>query len=582
MQFLLIVRRKVKEDKIILRIKFVAAFFLLLSFILLVRLFQKQIIKGKSYVAEAKSQQQFSKVELPERGKIYFHDAAENLSGSYAVAYDTKSFALFVIPKNLIDKHNAAAKLAPFVGKSEMELYDQINNDKSYLPALKKGLNYDDADKIEALYLTGVYVLPEYKRYYPESDFSAQLLGFVDNEGVGRYGFEGFYDKELQGSSGKITGEQDTLGRVINLLSEDAPKNGTSYLLSIDRSVNFYMYQKLRQAMQDYQAESAMAVAVDIKTGKVIGMASLPSFDPNNFAQYSNDNQQELYKNPLISTAYEPGSIFKPIIVASGLDSGKITPDSASDFGASVNVSGFTIHTAEGTAFGHENIGDILKHSDNVGMVWVGQQIGSEIMDKYIRKFGFVDKTGVDLSGEGLGIIQPLKDWHDIGQATITFGQGISVTPIQLVMAYAAIANKGVMMKPEVNDKIINDDGNTTSVAPVEVGRIISEQTAAELNQMLTGVVENGYGKKAGVSGFWVAGKTGTAQIADSNTGKYMEGIFNHSFVGFAPSDNPQFAMLIELNKPKNAKFAESSAAPVFGDIASYLLNYYYRIAPNR
>lgn len=571
-----------KDEKTVTRIKFIAAFFLLLSFILIARLFQKQILEGKSYIAEAKSQQQFSKIELPERGKIYFHDSSENLSGSYAMAYDTKSFALFVVPKNLVNKHEVASKLASFVGISEMEVYSQIDNDKSYIPALKKGLNYNDADKIEALDLTGVYVLPEYKRYYPESDFSSQLLGFVDNEGTGRYGFEGFYDKELQGSAGKITGEQDTLGRVISLLSEDSPKNGTSYLLSVDRSVNFYMYQSLRQAMENYQAESAMAVAVDVKTGKIIGMASLPSFDPNNFSQYTNNNQQELYKNPLISTAYEPGSIFKPIIVASGLDSGKITPDSGSTFGASVDIQGFTIHTAEEKAFGAEKIGDILKHSDNVGMVWVGQQIGSQVMDQYIRKFGFADKTGIDLSGEGVGIIQSLKNWGQIGQATITFGQGISVTPIQLVMAYAALANNGNMMKPEVVDKIINDNGSTSNIDPVPIGKVISDQTANDLKQMLIGVVEEGYGKKAGVPGFWVAGKTGTAQIADPMTGKYLEGIFNHSFAGFAPADDPKFAMLVELNKPKNAKFAESSAAPVFGSIASYLLNYYYRIVPNR
>ncbi len=571
-----------KDEKIVGRIKIIAALFILLSIILVARLFQKQIIEGKSYVAEAKSQQDFSKKELPQRGKIYFADSTDTTSGNYAMAYDTENFSLFVIPRNLGNKQDVAAKLAPFVGISQMEVYSLINNDKSYLPALKAGLSYDDADKIEAQDIPGVYVLPEYKRYYPESDFSAQLLGFVDGSGVGRYGFEGFYDKELQGSAGEITGQQDTLGRVISLLSENAPKNGTSYQLSIDRSVNFYIYQQLQLAIQTYQAESAMAVAVDIKTGKVIAMASLPSFDPNNYSQYANSNQTALFKNPIISTAYEPGSIFKPVIVASGLDSGKITPDSGSTFGSSVDVAGFTIHTAEGKGFGAEKIGDILRNSDNVGMVWVGQQIGSPIMDQYIQKFGFMDKTGIDLSGEGVGIVQQLKNWGQIGQATVTFGQGISVTAIQLVMAYAALANKGVMMKPEVVDKILNDDGSRSSVDPVTVGKIISDQTSAEINQMLVQVVENGYGKKAAVKGFWVAGKTGTAQLVDPATGKYTQGIFNHSFAGFAPADNPKFALLVELNKPKNATYAESTAAPVFGNIASYLLNYYYRIAPNR
>jgi len=570
------------KENITLRIKLIAFFFLFLSLALVARLFQKQILESKNYLVAAKNQQQFSKIELAQRGKIYFHDSADDLTKNYAMAYDTKSFSLFVVPRNIDDKHLVAAKLAPFVGISEMELYQQINNDKTYLPALKKGFSYDDADKIEALELSGVYVLPEYRRYYPEGEFSAQILGFVDRENNGKYSFEGFYDKELKGSSGKIVGEKDTLGRVISLLSEEAPRDGTSYLLSVDRSVNFYMYQTLKKALEEYQAESGLAVAVDVKKGKIIGMVSLPTFDPNKFADYANAGQQELFKNPVIATTYEPGSVFKPIIVASGLDSAKITPDSASTFGATVDVQGFTIHTAEDKAFGHENIGEILKHSDNVGMVWVGSQIGSSTINDYLSKFGFAEKTGIDLSGENIGIIQALKNWGEIGQATISFGQGISVTPIQLAMAYATIANKGVMMKPQIVDKIIQNDGEVSDTEPIEVRRVISENTSADLTKMLIGVVEEGYGKKAAVPGFWIAGKTGTAQIPNQSGPGYQEGVFIHSFAGFAPANDPQFALLVKFDKPKNARFAESSAAPVFGNIASYLLNYYYRIAPDR
>ncbi len=571
-----------QDENNTLRVKFVAFFFLFLSFILVVRLFQKQILESKNYLVQAKGQQQFSKVELAKRGKIFFHDSAEDLTKNYAMAYDIKSFSIFVVPKNIVDKHKTAAKLASFIGKSEMEVYGDINNDKTYLPALKKGLSYEEADKVETLELTGVYVLPEYKRYYPENEFSSQILGFVDAEGNGKYGFEGFYDKELKGSSGKITGEKDTLGRIISLFSEETPKNGTNYVLSVDRSVNFYMYQALRKAMDDYQAESGLVVAVDVKSGKIIGMSSLPSFDPNKYQEYANNKQEELFKNPVIANTYEPGSIFKPIIVASGLDSGKITPDSGSTFGASVDVQGFTIHTAEDKAFGAEKIGDILKHSDNVGMVWVGQQIGSPTINDYLKKFGFSEKTGIDLSGENIGIIQQLKNWGEIGRSTISFGQGISVTPIQLAMAYAAIANKGVLLKPHIVDKMVTDSGGLSEVETTEVRRVMSEKTASDLTQMLIGVVEEGYGKKAGVPGFWVAGKTGTAQIPNTDSPGYQEGIFIHSFAGFAPANDPKFALLVRLDKPKNAKFAESSAAPVFGNIASYLLNYYYRIASDR
>jgi cell division protein FtsI (penicillin-binding protein 3) len=564
------------------RIKAISLFFVFLSLILVARLFQKQVIEGETYSAEAKSQQQFSRVELAQRGKIFFHDSADDLSKNYAMAYDIKSFALYVVPRNIIDAHKVSEKLTSFVGQSETEIYEKINSDKVYIPALKKGLSYEQADEIEELGISGVYILPEYKRYYPEADFSAQILGFVDGEGNGKYGFEGFYDKELKGSSGKITGEKDTFGRVISLLSEESPKDGASYLLSIDRSVNFYINNVIKKAVKDYQAESGTAVAVDVKSGNIIGMVSTPSFDPNIFSEYANNNQEELFKNPAISSTYEPGSIFKPLIVAAGLDAGKITPDSGGVFGASVNVQGFTINTAENKAFGQENIADILKHSDNVGMVWVGEQISSQIIYDYIKKFGFTEKTGIDLSGEGLGIIQPLKDWHDIGRATISFGQGISVTPIQIVMAYAAIANDGVLMRPRVVEKIINYDGRISEPNLTDVGRVLSEKTVKDLTQMMIGVVEEGYGKKAGVPGFWVAGKTGTAQIANVNGPGYQKGIFIHSFAGFAPADNPKFALLVKLDKPKNARFAESSAAPVFGDIASYLLNYYYRLSPNR
>lgn len=569
-------------DQSISRTKKLFLISLLLFFIVGARLFQKQIIEGERYLAEAKSQQRFSSEQLAQRGKIFFHDSADDLSKSYAMAYDIKSFSVYVVPKNINDHADVAKKLAPFIGKSELEVFEKINCDKIYLPALKKGLDYDQADEIEKLGISGVYVLPEYKRYYPEGDFSSQILGFVDAEGNGKYGFEGFYDKELKGSSGKITGEKDTLGQIISLISQENPRDGTSYLLSIDRSVNFYMNSVIKKAIVEHQAESGLAVAIDVKTGSVIGMVSSPSFDPNKYSDYANNNQQSLFKNPVISNTYEPGSIFKPLIIAAGLDSGRINPESSGTFGASVQVQGFTINTAEKKAFGQENVGEILKNSDNVGMVWIGEQIGSQIMFDYIKKFGFAEKTGIDLAGEGVGIIQALKDWHDIGRATISFGQGISVTPLQVVMAYAAIANDGVMLRPKVVEKIINHNAEISKKEKVEVGRILSEKTVDDLTEMMIGVVEDGYGKKAGVPGFWVAGKTGTAQIANTDKAGYQEGVFIHSFAGFAPADNPKFALLVRLDKPKNARFAESSAAPAFGDIASYLLNYYYRLTPNR
>ena len=539
-------------------------------------LFEKQVVDHNKYVELAEGQQRFEETELAERGKIYVRDSYFDQNKIYPLAFDIKNYSIFAIPKQIIQKDETAKTLSKLIEIPENEIFDKINNDKLYLPALKKNLDYDLAQKIKNEKITGVYIVPGYNRFYPENSLASQVLGFVNAEGNGNYGFEGHYDSELKGTQGKITGEKDTLGRIISYLDQRGAKDGTSYVLTIARPVQFFVEQKLNEAVQKYQADSGTVIIMDIKTGGIVAMASTPTFDPNKYQEHANQDQN-IFINPAIAHLYEPGSVFKPITMAAALDTGVVTPETENVFGNYTVVDGHEIHTAEDKAFGKENMAQILQNSDNVGMVWVGEQVGNEKLYQYINKFGFMDKTNIDLDSEASGLMPSLKEWRNISRATISFGQGISVTPIELVSAYTAIANGGVYVYPRVADKIILSGGEEKQIEKRNGSRVIKEETSKQLIEMMISVVESGYGKKARVEGYRVAGKTGTAQIPKPGGG-YEEKIYNHSFAGFAPADDPRFVMLVKLDKPKAALYAESTAAPTFGEIASFLLNNYYRI----
>lgn len=557
---------------------------ILLTFGLFGRLFDIQIAKHSHYLALAQDQQRFEKVELGQRGKIYVHDSYFEPDRYYPLAFDVKRFAVWAVPYNIKDKNKTALELSPLIGVAETEIFEKINNEKLYVPPLKKGLSLDEANVIKGKRMPGVLVVPEYSRYYPEVALASHVLGFVNADGEGNYGFEGHYNHELKGSEGNIKGEKDTLGRIINLIDQHEPENGASYVLTIDRSVQYFIEKKLNEALETYQADSGTVVVIDIKTGGVVAMVSAPAYDPNNFRTVAKE-KPELFINPSIAHLYEPGSIIKPLVMAAALDQGLVQPDTTEEFGASVVVDGFTIHTAEDKAFGKENMAEILQNSDNVAMVWLSEKLGKEKMHSYLSDFNLFDKTRIDLDTEEIGYTKPLKQWHDIERATISFGQGVNVTPMQMVAAYAAIANKGVYIYPHVVDKIIMADGTEKNVEKREGKRVIKESTASLLTDMLVQTVDKGHAWRAGVPGFEIAGKTGTAQIAKD--GKYEQsedglGIFNHSLAGYGPANDPQYAMLVKLEKPKAAKYAENTAGSLFGEISGFLLNYYYRITPTR
>jgi len=565
------------------RLKIMGVIVLLAVFVLVFRMYNIQILKHEHYVALAQGQQRFEQVEIAQRGKILVHDSAVDSSVYYPLAFDVKKFAVWAVPHQISKKDLIAKDIGLALNIPEKDVFDQINNDKLYIPPIKRGLTLDEANVIKAKKISGVYVMPEYSRYYPEGNLASQLLGFVNADGEGKYGFEGHYNDELKGTAGSMTGEKDTLGRVINLLEQNNSQDGTSYVLTIDRAVQYFVEKKLAEALTLYQADSGLVAIMDVKTGGIVAMASNPSYDPNNFRDYAKDSAG-IYINPVIAHLYEPGSIFKPITMSAAIDAGAITPDSSGDFDWHTFVDGYEIKTAERKAFGKENMTQVLQNSDNVAMVWVAEQLGKDNLYKYLKSFNMLDKTGIDLDTEATGYTPPFKQWKDINRSTIAFGQGISVTPMELLGAYNTIANDGVYVYPHIVDKMIYADGTEKTVEKQEGQRVLKSETAKAMGQMLWQTVEGGHSWRAKVPGFQVGAKTGTAQIPKTDGG-YEEsdsglGIYVHSMAGFAPVNDPQFAMIVKLDRPKFAKYSENTAAPLFGEISDFLLNYHYRLTP--
>lgn len=535
--------------------------FLVLGF----RLFQKQIMEHNIYAASAENQY-IVKQNLPAvRGQIYASDM-------FPLATNIEYYQVLAVPKNIKNPDEVASKLAPILGMAKNDIFDLINNSKSYLPPLKHGLTEAQGDKIAALKISGVTVLPEAARVYPEGQLASQILGFVNKEGDGQYGIEGFYNEELKGYGGEILAEKDIKGRFFNIGEKINPQNGADFILTIDHAVQYQAEQVLAEAIKKYQADSGSIVVMDPKNGKILAIAGNPTYDPNKYNEVSQE-KQGVFNNPVIANAWEPGSVFKPLIMAAAINEGKIQPDTTQVFGASVKVDSYDIHTSTNEAYGKETMTNVLEHSDNVGMVWVSQQIGKETEYQYVKNFGFGRKSGIELSTEAEGKVDDVKKWSNAQAATISFGQGITVTPIQLVTAVASIANGGHLMKPYIVSETHEANGHIDQRQPQEVKQVLSNETANKVKDMLVSVVENGHGKKAAVAGYKVAGKTGTAQVPKPGGGYYDDRHVG-SFVGFAPADDPRFAMLVRLDQPKNVDWAESSAAPTFGEMAKWLLQY--------
>ncbi len=569
-----VIKKHLKEIKD-WRIRVLFFLFLVIVLAVVSRLFVLQVSEHDEYRALAYGEHSFFQNLIPKRGEIYMQDK----DGPYLVAVNRDTQMVYAVPKEVTDADADALALAPVLQMDANDLKVKLSKPDDMYEPLEHRLSDDQIGRIKNLNLKGIHLVDESYRYYPSNELGSNLLGFVGWKGntlEGRYGFEAYYDSKLSGQAGTVFGQRDAAGKLLDMGGKQditQAKDGDSFILSVDHIVQYQAEKILKNAISKYAAESGNITVMDPNTGKILAMASYPTFDPNNYSKVSDIS---VFRNQPVNETYEPGSVFKAITMAAGLDEGKITPDSTYIDTGEVKDAGYTIHNALLKAYGLQTMTNVLEKSLNTGVIHVEQLIGNKNFADYVRRFGFGQPTGIDLMGEAPGNIGNLNNLNsDIQFYTAAFGQGITVTPIQLAAAYSAIANGGTLMKPEMVDKIKHPDGTEESVEPEIIRRVISQQSAAEDAQMLHSVVVNGEGKQAGVPGYLVAGKTGTAQVASADSRGYSQNQTIGSFAGFAPLNNPKFTMVVSLTDPKNVVWAESSAAPVFGEMMKFLLDYY-------
>jgi len=561
------------------RFKLIIILIFIFGVFILGRLFQLQIIEHNFNLPIINEQ-----IISAARGRIFIKEK-ENL---FPLTLNINQYHLSVDPQIIKEEDKVmevAEKIAPFLGiviegESQFIKEDSKTDDFKNLLSrlskkddryelLKKDITTQEFEEIKNFNLPGIFFNSVSKRYYPEAEFFGHLTGFtriIDGEQRGQYGLEEFFDHDLTGVDGRQTKKLSSLPIY---RTDKKAQPGIDIVLTIDRSLQFFVYNLLEKAIEDYKADSGSIILLSPKTGAILALANYPYFNPN---KYFEVQDLSLFRNSAISDSFEPGSIFKIITMAGALDSNTIKPtDFFTDTGF-VKIDEDTIHNVDDENFGTVTITEILEESINTGMVYVADLLGRESFRNYLKKFGFGGLTDIELSGEVSGDINNLERKQPIYLATASFGQGISVTPLQMITAVGAIANSGKLMKPFIVDQIL-DGKKLIKRKPKAIRSVISPSAAAMLSTMMVSVVENGYGSRAKVSGYLVAGKTGTAQVPQSEGGYSDEVI--HSFVGFAPATDPQFAALIKIDNPKEERFAAATAASVFGDLAEFVLKYY-------
>jgi len=467
------------------------------------------------------------------------------------------------------------------IAKIEKTIMDKLANQELYWVSLNRRVDTELKNKLEKMDLTGLGYQQEISRFYPEGSSSAHLLGFVGfndyGESQGYFGLEGFYNGELQGKKGFVSQEKDALGLpiLIGNFNEREAKTGKTLKLSIDRTVQHMAEEKLKKGMEKYKAKGGSVIIMDPETGYILAMAARPSYYPDIAAYFP----PETYGNPAVADAYEPGSTFKVLVMAAGINEGVIQKDTICDnCSQALEIANYKIKNWDDKYRINPNMTDVIIHSDNTGMVYIGKKLGIQNMLKYLNAFGFGKPTGVDLQEDSSPDMRIEKDWKEIDLATVSFGQGLLVTPLQLVRAVASIANGGKVMEPRIVTEI-QDGERKVAIAPRVLSNPISSESAAIVKQMMIEAVSKGESKFVKPKGYTIAGKTGTAQIAYE--GSYDSSKTIASFIGFAPADKPKFVMLVRYVKPETSIYGAETAAPTFMDIAKELFTY-YNIPPDR
>jgi len=538
-----------------IRIIFLSCLLCFCFVLVLGRMFQLQVLK-KEQLYKLAARQQHTQIPLvPKRGTIY-----DSRGNELAVSIEVDS--VYADARKVTEVEKTARELAAILEIDRQELKQRLKNHRSFEWVQRK-ISPKEVEQIKALRLSGVSFLKENRRFYPNSQLAAHLVGFVGLDSKGLEGIEFQYDALLNGANQVWTTARDALGREIAMgkTSFEKEDHYRNIILTIDKPIQHITETELGRGVEKWGAKGGMAIAMDPWSGKILAMVSFPTFNPNQFIQY----RSKSWRNRALSDVFEPGSMFKAFLAAAALEEQVVRPsDSFFCENGSYKVYDRTIH--DHSKHGYLTFQQIIKFSSNIGASKVGEKMGKERLYRYISAFGFGEKTRIGLPGEGKGIVHHPRYWSPVALDTISFGQGVSVTGVQLAAALSAIANGGSLMKPYVVEKITNEKGEVVqSFKPETVRKVISEETARKVRVLLKAATEKGgTGEGAVPAGYEVAGKTGTAQKVDSLMGGYSDDRYVSGFMGFAPADAPKLVVLVIVDEPQGDSYGGVVAAPIF------------------
>jgi cell division protein FtsI (penicillin-binding protein 3) len=539
------------------RIRLLVALFAAVFTVALLRAGWLQAVRAQALDKLATSQHRETISVPPHRGTIYDRLGVELAVGSRATT-------VYANPRQIRDPRAAALAVEKDLGIKADKIYPLLADRSRGFVYVERQADPGLAQALEDRHLPGFGFYPEERREYPQKRVGASLLGYagVDNKGLS--GLELELDKTLTGTRGEKTIVKDPFGRTLEVVDSKPGTDGKNVYLTIDHSIQGQVERVLQETRERWAAKSASAIVMDPRTGGVLALAVAPGYDANRFPDVPQDRQ----RNRAVTDTYEPGSTFKIVTISGALETGLVTPSSKFTLPYSIQVADRKIHDAEPRGTEKMTTDQILSRSSNVGVVTIAEALGRDRISEWIRRFGFGRPTGIDYPGESKGIVLPPERWSGSTIGNVPIGQGIAVTPVQMIAAYGAIANKGVWIEPHLVDRV----GAGQRVRPAR-HRILTTRTADEVRHMLREVVEEGSGTAAQVPGYRIAGKTGTAAKPDA-TGGYSTSAYVASFVGFVPARQPRLVILVTVDEPRGAIWGGVVAAPAFAEIAKFALQY--------
>jgi cell division protein FtsI/penicillin-binding protein 2 len=547
------------------RLRLVSTLLTGLVFVIVAQLVQVQLVDHRFYEEWATEQRQRPiAMDKPPRGTI--RDRNGHVLAGNAVMYSIEADTAYVV-----DVEAAAAALGPLLHIPTAQIGQWLRSKAPWVH-IASGVSKELGEQVAALGLRGITVKPLWTREYPEKQLASHAIGFCNAEGTGFYGVEGFYDMLLQPERVELEGPVDPASEQIpwTVAPVVLPQPGTELVLTLDRTVQALVEEELARSVQQYQAEGGTIIVMDPRTFGILALASQPNYDPGHYNDFYGLDPLP-FEDPAVSQQYEPGSVFKVLTVAAALDMGLVTPETTYYDGGGIEVGGVVVANASRQAYGERTVTDILIQSLNVGAAWLSTRMGPETFYRYVQAFGIGQPTGVDLAGEVAGQLWLPEDyerWHDSNLGMNAFGQGLAVTPLQMIGAVATVANGGTRLRPHIVDRRIASDGTVSTFRPAIEAQVISPQTARTLMEMMVRTVEEG-SPQAKVPGYRIAGKSGTAQIPIPG-GYDREGTIT-SFVGFGPVPDPRLIILVKLNRPKTSPWASETAVRTFQHLAARL-----------